>query len=335
MITPAAAYVQAVNFPADCTVGDTSSYRDAAVMTLHWWMHWFWVTTLLVLLGGGGRTLAAPQSEELQHISTDIQVDHKHSERQGRAMYFTKTPQITSTRSPPANVTETNHTTKEIDKIVRNTTSNVTLDVAHPAIQWTPVNTTELERNASVTEAPSNTTSKINVTVIPIFNNVTEPQNNTFASKKRNLTRPDFVKDNANVEGVAESRIVTEKPLSLETTFLQTRIPPNIESSRRIIEPSDGGMDTGAIAGIAFATLVLGALAGSTAFVLYRRRYLNKPQTLNDKCSNPDSSGYLDDSTIRDNSEEMYSLDNDSFLNSLEAMTIQNYWTDTVKHTKL
>lgn len=31
----------------------------------------------------------------------------------------------------------------------------------------------------------------------------------------------------------------------------------------------------------------------------------------------------------------MYSLDNDSFLNSLEAMTIQNYWTDNVKHTKL
>jgi hypothetical protein len=38
---------------------------------------------------------------------------------------------------------------------------------------------------------------------------------------------------------------------------------------------------------------------------------------------------------LQENSEEMYSLDNDSFLNSLEAMTIQNYWTDNVKHTKL
>ncbi|KAM3967759.1 uncharacterized protein ACR2FA_011301 isoform 1-T2 [Aphomia sociella] len=307
-------------------------------MTLHWWMHWFWVTTLLVLFGGCDRTYAAPQSEELQHISTDIQIDQpKQSERQGRAMYFTKTPQVT-TRPSPTNVTETNQTTKDVDIAVQNTTSNVTIDVAHPAIQWTPVNTTDIERNSSVTEAPKNATiveAKSNVTVIPAYNNLTEPQNNTFASKKRNLTRPDFVKDDTNVEGVAESRIVTEKPLSLETTFLQTRIPPNIESSRRIIDPGDGGMDTGAIAGIAFATLVLGALAGSTAFILYRRRYLNKPQTLNDKCSNPDSSGYLDDSTIRDNSEEMYSLDNDSFLNSLEAMTIQNYWTDTVKHTKL
>ncbi|KAJ0182278.1 hypothetical protein K1T71_001647 [Dendrolimus kikuchii] len=173
--------------------------------------------------------------------------------------------------------------------------------------------------------------SNVNVTVT--FTNLTDTQNETSVFKRRNLTRPDYIKDDSNSD--IESRIVTEKPLSLEAAFLQTRIPPNIESSRRIIDPGDGGMDTGAIAGIAFGAVVLAALAGSVAFVLYRRRYLNKPQTLNDKCSNPDSSGYLDDSTIRDNSEEMYSLDNDSFLNSLEAMTIQNYWTDTVKHTKL
>lgn len=127
---------------------------------------------------------------------------------------------------------------------------------------------------------------------------MTEAQNAPFATKKRNLTRPDFVKDDT-VDGFAESKIVTDKPLSLETLFVQTRIPPNVESSKRVIDQDDGGMDTGAIAGISFAALVLVALAGSTAFVMYRRRYLNKPQTLNDKCSNPDSSGYLDDSTIR------------------------------------
>lgn len=40
---------------------------------------------------------------------------------------------------------------------------------------------------------------------------------------------------------------------------------------------------------------------------------------------------------FQENSDDshMYSLDNDSFLNSLEAMTIQNYWTENVKHTKL
>ncbi|OXU28759.1 hypothetical protein TSAR_003278 [Trichomalopsis sarcophagae] len=103
--------------------------------------------------------------------------------------------------------------------------------------------------------------------------------------------------------------------------------------------PSGSGASATEIATITggcLAIILLLSTLGSLAFVVYRRRYLNPPQTLNsDKCSNPDSSGYIDDSTIRDNSEEMYSLDNDSFLNSLEAMTIQNYWTDSVKHTKL
>lgn len=203
-------------------------------------------------------------------------------------MYYTKTP-ITITPLPSTAPVQANNDSDTIDDTnthinINETETNATTNATevHPPIVWTAVNATD---NINATES-----------ILAINNNTTE-QNNTFPTKKRNLTRPDFVKDDINTDA-AESRIVTEKPLSLETTFLQTRIPPNIESSRRIIEP-DEGMDTGAIAGISFAALVLVALAGSTAFVLYRRRYLNKPQTLNDKCSNPDSSGYLDDSTIR------------------------------------
>lgn len=199
-------------------------------------------------------------------------------------MYYTKTQVTTQT----SNTTD-NQTDRPPETIpVTNTTDTNQTEEVHPSIQWTVVNITDM---TNTTQAPN-----ANVTVAP-FTNLTETQNTTFVSKKRNLTRPDSVKDGGG--NVAESRIVTEKPLSLETTFLQTRIPPNVESSRRVIDQGDGGMDTGAIAGISFAALVLAALAGSTAFVLYRRRYLNKPQTLNDKCSNPDSSGYLDDSTIR------------------------------------
>ncbi|XP_053614406.1 uncharacterized protein LOC128677517 [Plodia interpunctella] len=297
-------------------------------MTLHWWMHWFWVTTLLVAVGSAN-TFAAPQSEELQHLTTDMIEPPAPSERQGRAMYFTKAP--LNIAKPPTNQTDTNLTRTDVTN-VNTTANNTTIDIVHPTIQWTQVNTNVTDiKNSS--DLPIVTDSR-NVSVIPVIANLTDAENTTIVIKKVNLTKQDFVKEDS-ADGVSESRIVTEKPLSLETAFVQTRIPPNIESSRMVVDHGDGGMDTGAIAGISFAALVLGALAGSTAFVLYRRRYLNKPQTLNDKCSNPDSSGYLDDSTIRDNSEEMYSLDNDSFLNSLEAMTIQNYWTDTVKHTKL
>ncbi|XP_076633280.1 uncharacterized protein LOC143347721 isoform X2 [Colletes latitarsis] len=59
-------------------------------------------------------------------------------------------------------------------------------------------------------------------------------------------------------------------------------------------------VDIAAITGSCLLTVVLLSTMGSLGFIMYRRRYLNPPQTLNsDKCSNPDSSGYIDDSTIR------------------------------------
>ncbi|KAG7310368.1 hypothetical protein JYU34_003142 [Plutella xylostella] len=296
-------------------------------MTLHWWMHWFWVTLLVTLFSSGW---TAPQSEPISETIQDASPT-PHEGRQGRAMYFAKTTLTPATKPPPAlNITD--HTPPFDQKpnitLSTNDTKEVNAtEIVHPAF-LAP------DKSADANDQINNNTKTMTVTKTnnTVADNATVPPN----KKRNNLTRHPEVKEiETNLEGAVESRIVTEKPLSLETAFLQTRIPPNVESSRRVIDQSERGMDTGEIAGISFAALVLVALAGSTAFVLYRRRYLNKPQTLNDKCSNPDSSGYLDDSTIRDNSEEMYSLDNDSFLNSLEAMTIQNYWTDTVKHTKL
>lgn len=32
-------------------VGVVTSPCQAVVMTLHWWMHWFWVTTLFIIIG--------------------------------------------------------------------------------------------------------------------------------------------------------------------------------------------------------------------------------------------------------------------------------------------
>lgn len=86
-------------------------------------------------------------------------------------------------------------------------------------------------------------------------------------------------------------------------------------------------LDIAAITGSCLAMIILLSTIASLGFVMYRcvsflfffyfsfanyiqqvfiivvyfsRKYLNPPQTLNsDKCSNPDSSGYIDDSTIR------------------------------------
>ncbi|CAG9801684.1 unnamed protein product [Chironomus riparius] len=135
-----------------------------------------------------------------------------------------------------------------------------------------------------------------------------------------------------------ETKIVNN--ISSRSTFQVTHLSQSSTNDEKLssealfdTDTDNGGitMNTGIISIICVG--IIGSLSAfSILFVyVYRRRFLNKPQAL----SEPDSSGYIDDSTIRDNSDELYSLDNDSFLNSLEAMTIQNYWTDSVKHTKL
>nr|XP_034175407.1 uncharacterized protein LOC117602042 isoform X2 [Osmia lignaria] len=160
------------------------------------------------------------------------------------------------------------------------------------------------------------------------------------------LVEPQLFATAASIlEGVSESTRLSRARSAFPKDFQRDQVQEEQltdynESSSEDAKQEGGAsgstVDIAAITGSCLATVVLLSTMGSLGFIMYRRRYLNPPQTLNsDKCSNPDSSGYIDDSTIRDNSEEMYSLDNDSFLNSLEAMTIQNYWTDSVKHTKL
>ncbi|PSN34222.1 hypothetical protein C0J52_27946 [Blattella germanica] len=194
-------------------------------------------------------------------------------------------------------------------------------------------------KSSEVDSSLSNSTEHTNASTF-VHETIEKVRNLTLSSKSPTRNKATNVTPaaddlNETTVDVVETTVV---PIS---NRVQAPAPPG----------SQHGLDAASITGISLGILVFAALIGAVSFVLYRRRFLNKPQTLNDKCSNPDSSGYIDDSTLRvscgcgistmkqtkykENSEEMYSLDNDSFLNSLEAMTIQNYWTDNVKHTKL
>ncbi|XP_018017085.1 uncharacterized protein LOC108673728 [Hyalella azteca] len=105
------------------------------------------------------------------------------------------------------------------------------------------------------------------------------------------------------------------------------------------------GVVAAIISGVVVAVLLI---VGLGLFVFNQRRSLNRPKALG--CdrgyANSDSGGYLDDQCQssyttshldipKGCSDDVISLDNDSFLNSLESMTIQNLWTDNIKHTKL
>jgi len=174
--------------------------------------------------------------------------------------------------------------------------------------------------------------------------------------KKKVKSDPGEVPRNfSNTSRLNETRLMSDQPVVTESDathnstdasddafdgFLQNSTSQFEDSSNTTKNPYDpteppDDINIIVVSGVTLGTAVLLGLVAGGGFVYYRHRMWNKPQTLSDKCSNADSSGYIDDSTLRENSEEMYSLDNDSFLNSLEAMTIQNYWTDNVKHTKL
>lgn len=61
------------------------------------------------------------------------------------------------------------------------------------------------------------------------------------------------------------------------------------------LSPTTRSSNLGLISGIGFSVLTLFCAVSLVGAMLYRRRYINKPQTL----SEPDSSGYIDDSIIR------------------------------------
>lgn len=108
---------------------------------------------------------------------------------------------------------------------------------------------------------------------------------------------------------------------------------------------AEAPLPAGTVAGIVVASIgFIGILAtGLGLYMIKRLRGLNT-KTYNGKFSG-DSCSYLDSLQVsyinshmelpKESSEEMFSLDNDSFLNSLEAMTMENYWAEDRRSTKV
>ncbi|XP_050520829.1 uncharacterized protein LOC126894115 isoform X2 [Daktulosphaira vitifoliae] len=134
-----------------------------------------------------------------------------------------------------------------------------------------------------------------------------------------------IINKNVELKEHYEIQNITDEITKLNDTFANITSMPELSNymTTQIVLIS-GASIAGCVVILSFVIL---------GYLTYKRSRWNSPQAL-DHCSNADSIGYLDD-MFKENSDEMYSLDNDSFLNSLEAMTIQNYWTENIKHTKL
>lgn len=81
-------------------------------------------------------------------------------------------------------------------------------------------------------------------------------------------------------------------------------------SSEKIIEKNigapPGNLSAAGIAGITLGCAVFVGIICAVSYFLYRNRGFNRPQVLNDRCSNPDSSGYIDDASVRVSSYYFY-----------------------------
>lgn len=53
------------------------------------------------------------------------------------------------------------------------------------------------------------------------------------------------------------------------------------------------------ITGITLGCVVIVGVISGVSYLIYRNQGFNRPQVLNDRCSNPDSSGYIDDASVR------------------------------------
>lgn len=82
----------------------------------------------------------------------------------------------------------------------------------------------------------------------------------------------------------------------------ETNYNQSLLTSEKITEKDEDVTENLSAAGITGITLgcvvIVGVICGVSYF-LYRNRGFNRPQVLNDRCSNPDSSGYIDDASVR------------------------------------
>ncbi|XP_077559399.1 uncharacterized protein LOC144174526 [Haemaphysalis longicornis] len=225
------------------------------------------------------------------------------------------------------------------------TDENAVLHLAFPTRQ-------AKEKPPETTQATAATDSTVPLTVNAAMSeehtNVQQQGNATASSVSNDfspLRVPSDLLDQKNAHSAGTSVDAATGGGSVTVTPNETSTPAPVDKDLPNIESPDYPLAGGAVAGIVLGSIALVALlAGLITYVVLRRPFL---KLLNGHSkSSSENVAYIDDSVRtgymnahielpKESSEEMTSLDNDSFLNSLEAVTIQNYWADTTKNTNV
>lgn len=223
------------------------------------------------------------------------------------------TVHLNSTAAPASNTTSSTRSGKVIGNFTNPPTTQNPSTVSRPV----------LPKNAS-TSSKNFSTSPKNVAVLKsgkayikkidyFFQNITI----------RNKTKDDkitVINPMTNETIITEPSNITESQLLINSSFSSMPHTDNLtymqEEAISIQNMEKVGIEDGEVnaeavavmgnqlsaAGITGITLgcvvVVGILCGVSYF-MYHNRGFNRPQVLNDHCSNPDSSGYIDDASVR------------------------------------
>lgn len=178
-----------------------------------------------------------------------------------------------------------------------------------------------------------------NITVPPSFESPSITPRNVTVSKanwlikstKPYLKKADYMLQNATVKNrtkedkdpVINQRNFTEMlnttdQILLNSNFSGTTHSDNltylqeeassIQNSERIgieeeiedgVNISGSNLSAAGITGITLGCVVVVGIICCVSYFMYHNQGFNRPQVLNDHCSNPDSSGYIDDASVR------------------------------------
>lgn len=130
-------------------------------------------------------------------------------------------------------------------------------------------------------------------------NNNTSTTLTTETSSSPRLT---VIEENNTIPSINNDNDTLNISTTLDHNYFENVTLPEVQDKTTndcINNCSENNLSAAGITGITVGSIGIVGIICGVSFIVYRNRGLNRPQVLNDRCSNPDSSGYIDDASIR------------------------------------
>lgn len=179
-------------------------------------------------------------------------------------------------------------------------------NVESPATTVYPVYTqnTTTQRNVTLNKFTKPSSKKVDLHFSILTTKNTTKENKETVISQINTTYMNNVTDNQllntsfNAINCTNNLTYLGEEINNNQSLSQNSQIIDIEEDEDL-DLSEENLSAAGITGITLGCVVVVGIICGISFFLYRTRGFNRPQVLNDHCSNPDSSGYIDDASVR------------------------------------